>query len=367
MKTFTNRFYTKKPVYQLWDEASFQNDVGVRKMDSLSRLMYRSLLQSAFYSATRPYLPTNDSDLVILSGAENEKQWLKHKNVVLKMFYEIEIDGEKLYAQKRLVRDWKQMTSARKRLSKIGQAGGIARAKAAAQLSKDNIREDKIREDKIIEGEKMLTQKQNNPLKYIHRVCLEKFEEAPKIGGWAKGQIKALADLGKGNKLCDAFDAWLVANPSPDMGTLITDFLKVSEDFMLQSNTAAVTDTRLNDLTVELYNIGDIHFTGSNRNKLALLLQSYTSEEIASAFREFIGDKDVYNIRFAPKEFVEGACVTTINTQRKRKIDDERMYREMEAQTAAARAQLQAEREAALNAPEEYLEGIPEIDAQPLN
>jgi hypothetical protein len=123
----SNLAQNKKPLYQPWNEDSFQSDLFVRVMTPIQRWMYRALLQAAFFHGTRPYLPSDEKLLWILAGCETRKQWDEHKEAVLDCFEKIEIDGEILLANKRVVSDWNKLQEYRDKRSDAGAAGAAAR------------------------------------------------------------------------------------------------------------------------------------------------------------------------------------------------------------------------------------------------
>jgi uncharacterized protein YdaU (DUF1376 family) len=95
------------PPYQFWCEREFWGDVHVsRGMSWMQRHLYRALLQAAFYSSTRPYLPTSDDDLWILADAGTKKHWLENKNAIMLKFQLIKVKGVELWSHKRIMRDW---------------------------------------------------------------------------------------------------------------------------------------------------------------------------------------------------------------------------------------------------------------------
>jgi uncharacterized protein YdaU (DUF1376 family) len=95
------------PPYQFWCEREFWADVHVsRGMNWMQRHLYRALLQSAFYSSTRPYLPTSDDELWILADAGSPEKWLENKDAIMVKFQLVKVKGIELWSHKRLRRDW---------------------------------------------------------------------------------------------------------------------------------------------------------------------------------------------------------------------------------------------------------------------
>ncbi len=96
-----------QPPYQFWHESDFWADESVsRGMTWLQRHFYRALLQAAYYSSTRPYLPISDDELWILADAGAKETWIENKDAILVKFKEIEVKGVKVLSHKRLMRDW---------------------------------------------------------------------------------------------------------------------------------------------------------------------------------------------------------------------------------------------------------------------
>jgi hypothetical protein len=97
-----------QPPYQFWHEPQFWADECVsRGMTWLQRHFYRALLQSAFYSSTRPYLPISDDELWILADAGTKQNWIENKDAILVKFQEKTLKGDvKVLSHKRLMRDW---------------------------------------------------------------------------------------------------------------------------------------------------------------------------------------------------------------------------------------------------------------------
>ena len=116
----------KKPLYQPWNEDAFLSCVFVRGMTAVQRWMYRTLLQSAFFHSTRPYLPKDDRVLWILAGCESKSQWEENKEVVLACFTVAEHDHN-LLENKRVTDDWDHLTESRERMSELGQRSVVVR------------------------------------------------------------------------------------------------------------------------------------------------------------------------------------------------------------------------------------------------
>jgi uncharacterized protein YdaU (DUF1376 family) len=96
-----------QPPYQFWHEPDFWGDECVsRGMTFMQRHFYRALLQAAFYSSTRPYLPTSDDQLWILADAGSRENWIQNKDAIMVKFQSITVKGVDVWSHKRLMRDW---------------------------------------------------------------------------------------------------------------------------------------------------------------------------------------------------------------------------------------------------------------------
>lgn len=141
----------RKPLYQPWNEEEFQSDIHVRKMNNRQRWVFRTLLQAMFFHTTRPYLPKDDDLLWMLADCQDREEWEAYKNPVLRMFYTQEVDGQEMWANKRVMEDWSRLMEKREALKEIGRKGGLAKAKRVSaevnlELSEDKASEVKRRE-----------------------------------------------------------------------------------------------------------------------------------------------------------------------------------------------------------------------------
>lgn len=106
-KSFKRNGQEYQPPYQFWREADFWADECVsRGMTYMQRHFYRALLQAAFYTSTRPNLPTSDAELWKLADAGSLENWLQNKDAIMVKFQETEVKSVKMFSHKRLMRDW---------------------------------------------------------------------------------------------------------------------------------------------------------------------------------------------------------------------------------------------------------------------
>jgi uncharacterized protein YdaU (DUF1376 family) len=115
MKSFNG----KKPNFQKWDEQSFTIDTT--HLDWLDRLLYRALLQKAWYISARPNLPDNDAELRKVLGGVPEDIWKEHKTAVRSMFRTASVNGAAVLTQKRLQEDWGSLEAYRTQQAEFGK------------------------------------------------------------------------------------------------------------------------------------------------------------------------------------------------------------------------------------------------------
>jgi len=111
-----------QPKYIFWHELEFMGDEQVAMgMSSLQRHFYRALCIKGMFCSTRPYLPNDDNLLWLLADAGSSQVWLENKDAVLVKFQPVEIEGVKLLAHKRLLRDWELLLKDHKKRVKGGK------------------------------------------------------------------------------------------------------------------------------------------------------------------------------------------------------------------------------------------------------
>ena len=108
-----------QPPYQFWHENDFWGDECVsRGMTFMQRHFYRALLQAAFYSSTRPYLPTSDDELWKLADAGSLDNWIQNKDAILVKFQKTTVKTVEVFSHKRLMRDWIKLLQGSEKQSK---------------------------------------------------------------------------------------------------------------------------------------------------------------------------------------------------------------------------------------------------------
>jgi hypothetical protein len=138
-----------KALYQPWREDAFRADEYVQALAPAEKWMLRTLLQAAFVCSQRPYLPDDDTRLWVLAGCDSRSQWDQHSASVRSLFTPIEIDGQRLLSQKKLVEDWDRMSKVRSARAEAGRKGGLAKSETqAVDEEKENRKEAKQTEEK---------------------------------------------------------------------------------------------------------------------------------------------------------------------------------------------------------------------------
>lgn len=115
MKSFNG----KKPNFQKWDEQSFILDT--LHLSWLGRLIYRALLQEAWYGSMRPDLPNDDHELRKILDGVPEEIWNAHRDEVRSMFQSEIVDEHSVLYQKRLRRDWTEIEDYRTKQAEHGK------------------------------------------------------------------------------------------------------------------------------------------------------------------------------------------------------------------------------------------------------
>ncbi len=120
----------KNPIYQKWDEAGFTLDT--MHLSGQGRLIYRALLQMAWYVSTRPDLPNDELQLQRRLAITSEV-WAAHRVEVLEMFGVDASTGVLFHP--RLRRDWNELSLYRLKQASNGKKGG--RPRQDTQITED--------------------------------------------------------------------------------------------------------------------------------------------------------------------------------------------------------------------------------------
>lgn len=290
-------------------------------MTPIQRWMYRTLLQKAFFYSTRPDLPTDENILWLLSGCENREQWEANKEPVLNMFSIDEREGEEVYWQKRLRQDWSRIAAKRESLSDRGKLGASTRWSSQSEPAR-------------------VQQKGLPYLKLIPESCRKILGVRPEKEEWYKKDLKELAETYGGTEVVTAFEEWAKSLTSTPKYP-IRDFIKVADGYL--QNKVIPENPELESLCVTLYAIGGQTFTGKYRQMLNALTIEFSIPEITKAYETFITGKDEYDMKFAVRDFCEGAAKTIILSARKKAETQQHQEQELEKLTEAARQETELE------------------------
>ncbi len=135
----------KRPIYQLWDEAGFTMDTLF--LDWQSQMMYRTLLQKAWYVSTRPDLPADDDSLARLLGCPIEV-WCRYSDTIRPLFTVETVNGNSVLRQKRLFADWSLIETARTKKSDAANKRWEKESAAVQDKSEAKQREDEEKRSK---------------------------------------------------------------------------------------------------------------------------------------------------------------------------------------------------------------------------
>jgi uncharacterized protein YdaU (DUF1376 family) len=120
----------------MWWEQNFKEDLVVRRMTWLQKLLYRCLLQEVYVCETQPYAPSDDESLSVLSGAESLEMWLANRELILSKFESFERDNVTLLRHKRLEADWQQVNRERQEKDSEWEAGAEERREQARKAAR---------------------------------------------------------------------------------------------------------------------------------------------------------------------------------------------------------------------------------------
>ncbi len=349
-----------KPQYQQWREEDFSGDVVVQRMTPTQRWMYRTLLQKAFVYTTRPYLPADDAILWMLADCESEAQWAENKARVLAMFYEVEQDGQRLLAQKRLLDDWEALQSSRQvRIERSRRGGQVAQARLHQRAAAPEYNG----------GQKGVLDAIRAAIRQAGR------EPEPKLLPTQEKRLDELVRIKGADSVVAAFYAWLeaqVLEPKEDPYP-IGAFLKESQTYMALSEVSESlvgqpddgtghSGAALDQLIVDLTALGEgrvLFAADRHRGKIAVMLRDFTAGEILAEFSKFYSGVEDKEMKWAAQTFCDNGAAL-LAAQRKLVAVHEANVRKMDS--IVAQMQQTAEQEFPTPAPA-TVERSPEDDA----
>jgi hypothetical protein len=334
MKPASNDYQTKKPSYMPWNEDAFWGDMGVRAMTALQRWIYRTLLQTSFFCATRPYLPNNNNQLWVLAGCVDKQQWMENKRPVMAMFTRETVDGHRLLFRKRVLEDWQRLLNKRKELHERGKRGGLASAGVRAQhklnpgspgvdnsLTKIEVEieeegEEEIQEESEVKRESSLEQDLLWPKTGTNGGDMSVSERTVETSVRPKG-------AGEGNLgSIPSSDRQLPETLSPDAKNVIGEIAYISDGRVIPDYKQSLI--------------------------IARWLDTYTADEITDAFDSFCmdtgvcerGDENTFEIRHAARNFCEkGPYLIDVARRKERGRREDVEYEKEVARKMAASAE----------------------------
>lgn len=371
---------SSKANYQPWRQEEFSADIRVRKMTSLCRWIYKTLLQEAWVCSTRPYLPADDEQLWMLSDCDSLEQWLENKSVVLRMFEQIEVGGVSLLLHKRIQADWDHLVEIREAKSGAGRKSGEKRRNksehmlniCSSPVEQNRTDVEQVKESKSKEKEKLKESEstepaedggqENEPMKATKQIpilCQTILGVSSRLYPEQVSMIQLLEAEHKGSAVINAFTEWALEHRYDELRNPVSEFLKEAEDLLggrIASKPAK--DPEITNLARELTYIsgGVVHFTDKHKVRLVdQIADGFTPAEIIAAFREVFEAADKDAVKYIAKNFVETAD-QIVYASRKRKLDDEKQSNFLAQESARLEREAAEERERRRNLPENQIE-----------
>lgn len=188
--------------------------------------------------------------------------------------------------------------------------------------------------------ERKVEQKQLNAFKLLPDMCRKLLLIRAEKEEWYKKALKETVEAYGGTRVVEAFEQWASTKPSTKYP--IGDFCKVADGYC-SGQVIAVDVSGLDDLCTALYDIGNKAFTGKYKQSLGVLLTQYSASDIIKAYKEFISDKDEYELKFVVRDFCEGGAKAIIPTLKVR--EEKRKQLEQYATTLATEAEARSKRD----------------------
>lgn len=142
----------------------------------------------------------------------------------------------------------------------------------------------------------------------------------PNDSQWS--QVNLFGETFGQDLVLQAFETW-AKEQSPDRAIPypLSEFMRVAPRMITRAtreDETPVDQAALDELCSELYLIGGPAFSGKERAALAELTQTYSHEEIKSAYAELLSHFDDFQIKRASKTFAEGGGKAVLMAARKR-------------------------------------------------
>lgn len=142
----------------------------------------------------------------------------------------------------------------------------------------------------------------------------------PQNNQWS--QISLFANTYGDDAVLQAFENWANEQEGERLVTYpLSEFIKAAPRMfvnLVREDKTPIDQVALDELCSELYLIGGPAFSGKTRAALAELVQTYSHEEIKSAYAELIAGFDDFQLKMATKTFAEGGGKAVLMAARKR-------------------------------------------------
>lgn len=322
-----------KGKYQPWSHEEFMADRKVRRMTPTALKTYMMLLHEAFVCSTRPNLPDDEEELEQMAYCTDHEEWLSVRDDVLGMFSKGMANGKSVLFNNRLCRDWEKLIEIREKRAEAGKLGAESRwgppemakvAKNSKEVSKE-VKKEKISEEN--NGQEDVLKIKDE----IRRVCIE-YGESPNAYDDTWKEYTEIAKVHTVGAVVKDFASWMGENQGDTwLRGPVKAYLQTAVE-RLGSGVKTVRETLRSDEVVDLaftltkISDGQVAFLDKQRVRLADTLTRFTSEEIIAAFKIWIDDQDLSDLKnksYLPGKFVQLAD-SLANTVRTKKQEADR-------------------------------------------
>lgn len=347
---------TSKPGFQPWNHEEFLADRWVKRMSSMERKTYATLLHEAFFCSTRPYLPSDEEELEVLADCDSAEEWLSIRDNVLKMFERIEVNGVVVLCSKRVEQDWERMLESRNLRSTRAKTAAQARHKQAQADQNDahacQVRE-RVIEEKESEQEKPENGDGQDDMKIKNEIQAICVGFGVKPGGFKStwDEVNSLATANSVGAVVRDFEQWMGENQGDDFPRgPVSEYLRFAASRIGSDkpSVAVAKDPQVNNLVNELTYLSGkrILFKEIHKVRIGELLNEYSFAELVQAFKDFTETRDLDDTRvqnYGAKDFVDAAGSLAYANQRARK-EAEKSAAEREQAVRKLQEQAEAER-----------------------
>jgi uncharacterized protein YdaU (DUF1376 family) len=269
-----------KPFWIRWDETAYLSDYAVRGMTPHQRLMYRNLVITSYYCATRPYLPDDDNLLWLMADADNLDQWIANRQAIMVKFTPVTgKDGERLLANNRVLEEWEELEVSLAQKKSASAKGVAARRQRALN-------------DSSTTDDRAVTERSPTDNRTAVEVEVER-EIEKEVETEVETEIESGGGVGQGSH-----------------GSL-TSVLKTDGKENREMKQVTDGEKQVQHLLRSLYRVGGYTFDGKNKDAIAgWLKRGFQPHEIEGAYRRFLPSLAEKDLSYAPTRFCRGAGET---------------------------------------------------------